>query len=292
MVTPKNNGICTWAHPLAARLLSPRTHFWPCDITGHGPSPSFDSAVCIPLFFVPYFISSFLLPSCLSHPSDLLCVLDLASAAWRLVTTQPEPNMSESSRSASPSSVDNGPEAHVFRELLHHDYFPRHLSARAYVQFHVAEARRDPWIKPTDAKWKSVHDRFVRLLNSKKKTIREILMKNFTYHEAALFLPSDRPEIKELQDRHTARYNELRQGRFKDIVPSVSTKLTMLYFGVSVEPMQSPLDELAMAIDEREPDGPQIAVAPPLHFLTAHKHRNWGDDAKRSKSINVPPHRE
>lgn len=166
------------------------------------------------------------------------------------------------------------------------------IPAPVYVKFHVAEARRDPWIKPTDAKWRSVYDKFVQLLKSKDKTIRDILVENFTQHEACLFIPSDRPEIKELQDRHTARYNVLRQGRFKDIVPSLSIKLTMLYFGVPVEPMQSPLDELAMAIDKREPDGPQIAVAPPLHFLTAHKHRNWGDDARRSKSINVPPHHE
>ncbi|KAH8655965.1 hypothetical protein BGZ61DRAFT_541145 [Ilyonectria robusta] len=196
--------------------------------------------------------------------------------------------MSEPPQST-PSSPIGELEAQFNRECLPYGYFPRDTSARAYVQFHVAEARRDPWIKPTDAKWRSVHDKFVRLLNSKNKTIRDILMKNFTYHEAALFMPSDRPEIKELQDRHTARYNLLRQGRFKDIVPSLSVKLTMLYFGVSVEPMQSPLDEAAMAIDEREPDGPQIAVAPPLHFLTAHKHRNWGDDAKRMREDPIQP---
>ncbi|KAH7166332.1 hypothetical protein EDB81DRAFT_853019 [Dactylonectria macrodidyma] len=158
-----------------------------------------------------------------------------------------------------------------------------------YVTPEVAAERLNPAIKPTDAKWREVHEKFTLLLNDKDKTIQQILKENFTRHEARLFVPSDRPEVKELQDSHAERYKVVREGRFKNVEPTLSVKMTMLYFGVPVEPMDSPLDEIAAFLDPREPEGPMFEIAPPLHFLTAHKHRNWGDDALRAREDRIQP---
>ncbi|KAH7140125.1 hypothetical protein B0J13DRAFT_637460 [Dactylonectria estremocensis] len=158
-----------------------------------------------------------------------------------------------------------------------------------YVMPEIAAKRMNPAIKPTDPRWREVHDKFALLLEDKNKTIQQILAENFTRHETRLFVPSDRPEIKELHNWHAARYKVLREGRFKAVEPTLSVKLTMLYFGVPVEPMDSPLDEMAAFLDSREPVGPVFEVAPPLHFLTAHKHRNWGDDALRAREDRIMP---
>ncbi|KAF7553927.1 hypothetical protein G7Z17_g3293 [Cylindrodendrum hubeiense] len=158
-----------------------------------------------------------------------------------------------------------------------------------YVPKFVAEERIDYEVNPTDKKWRAAHDMFVQLLNSKEKTIQQILKENFTYYEAQRLFPSNLPYMKNFQEEEAKQYHKLFQGPFKDVEPNLSTKLTMLYFGLSIEAMDCPLEELAASLEKREPEGPHFEVAPPLHFLTAHKHRNWGDDSLRVREDPIQP---
>jgi hypothetical protein len=160
---------------------------------------------------------------------------------------------------------------------------PSDPSPDAYVSPDEAAKRINPSIDPKSPAWKTQHRRFNKLLHSLDHTLQQILLKNFTWHEARMFVPADRHDLNALQQRNTQRYNALLAGRFKDVGKSLATKMTMLYFGLPVEPMVMPLDELVREIETREPEGQRWTVDPPLHFLTAHSHRNWGKDALMGK---------
>lgn len=150
-----------------------------------------------------------------------------------------------------------------------------------YVSEEQAEARVNLAIQPHDTEWKERIKHFEDLLASSHMTIQDIISATFTYYESQLLIPGDRPSIKEVHTSNSARYHTLLQGRFSDIQPSLALKMTMLYFGLPIEPMTMPLDNLLKGFDRREPEGPRYDVDPPLHFLTAHNGRNWGKDYLR-----------
>lgn len=162
----------------------------------------------------------------------------------------------------------------VMAELL-----PPEPSPEEYISEATASLRINPAIDPNSTPWKTQHRLFHLLLHSLDHNIQQILLANFTQHEARMFVPSDRHDLHALQQRNTDRYNALLQGRFKDVEQSLATKITMMYFGLPVEPMAMPLDDLVREIETREPEGQRWEVDPPLHFLTAHEHRNWGKDS-------------
>ncbi|KPM44577.1 hypothetical protein AK830_g1889 [Neonectria ditissima] len=153
--------------------------------------------------------------------------------------------------------------------------------------------RHNLLIKPSDADWKQVHDNFTWLLGpSSTKTINEIMKDTFTRHEARMFVRSNRPDIKSIQDSNASRFRNLLHGRFSGVNGSLVTKFTMMYFGLPVEPMTSLLDELAEQVGQKPSEGPFYEIAPPLHFLTANNHRNMGDDALRGKGGGASPEPE
>ncbi|KAM5350626.1 hypothetical protein ACJ41O_007131 [Fusarium nematophilum] len=158
-----------------------------------------------------------------------------------------------------------------------------------YVNPEDAAKRLNPTISPQDQKWKSIHHKFTQLVNNSSTSIRNILSENFTRHEARMLDPSDRPDIKKLQNDNTERYNALLAGRFKGVDRGMASKLTMMYFGLPVEPIISPLDELAMMLGHDNPEPARYNVEPPLRFLSAHNARNWGKDSLRGKEApNYP----
>lgn len=159
------------------------------------------------------------------------------------------------------------------------DVLTSNPSSDQYVSQQVASMRFNPAIGPNDTAWKKQYQRFRGLLALPKKTIQQILMENFTQHEARMFVQADRDDLKAIERRNTDRYYRLLEGRFSTVKKNLATKMTMMYFGLPVEPMISPLDALHMEIEPREPEGQLYDVVPPLHFLTAHEHRNWGKDA-------------
>ncbi|KAH6609073.1 hypothetical protein Trco_002419 [Trichoderma cornu-damae] len=142
-----------------------------------------------------------------------------------------------------------------------------------------AQERIDIAVSPKDRKWIETHQAFHKLLADTEMTIGQILSANFTQHETHLFILSQSAVLRTIQEDNTRRFYSLLQGRFQGVTPDIPSKLTMLYFGLPIEPMDFPLAAMNSAIEIRKPEPPRYAADPPLHFLTAHKERNWGDEA-------------
>lgn len=142
-----------------------------------------------------------------------------------------------------------------------------------------AQKRIDIAVLPSDKKWIETHQAFQELLSNTDMTIGQILSANFTQHEAHLFVLSRSKILKAIQEDNTRRFRTLLQDRFQEITSDTPTKLTMLYFGLPIEPVDFSLADMTFNTEIREPEPPRYAVDPPLHFLTAFKERNWGDEA-------------
>ncbi|KAF4337425.1 hypothetical protein FBEOM_8702 [Fusarium beomiforme] len=155
----------------------------------------------------------------------------------------------------------------------------RDESSRNYVSSDIATKRLDLLIGPTDVDWFHRHRFFSDKLKS-DTPIDDIVQESFTYHESRMLMPSDRADIKELQAANTKRYQALLDNRFKEVEDSLATKLTMMYFGLPIAPIEDILKELAMALGPEE-EVPLYNIKPPLHFLTAHDRRNWGKDSRK-----------
>ncbi|KAJ6786808.1 hypothetical protein PWT90_03859 [Aphanocladium album] len=127
------------------------------------------------------------------------------------------------------------------------------------------QRRLDPAIDPSDVEWEKVHAMFDFLVRRSDRTLGDILLDNFTVHEIRQFFTQGRPDIKILQQRNTERYHSLLAGRFKGVVSDVPTKLSMMYFGLPVEPVREVLEgseSKALAAMEAE-----VARMKPLAFL-------------------------
>ncbi|RFN46264.1 hypothetical protein FIE12Z_9499 [Fusarium flagelliforme] len=150
--------------------------------------------------------------------------------------------------------------------------------------------RMDLLVGPQDKKWKLRHRYFSHLLG-KDIPIKSIIRENFTHHQYRLLAPAERADVKEIQADNTKRYKALLASRFKGVEDSLATKLTMMYFGLPAAPIDNPLEDIARMLGHDEEEVPRYNVKPPLHFLTAHDHRNWGKDslkAKEAMSYSLP----
>ncbi|KAM0262125.1 hypothetical protein ACHAQJ_001867 [Trichoderma viride] len=154
-----------------------------------------------------------------------------------------------------------------------------------------AQERIDLAVSLSDRKWIDAHQMFQRLLTDTDMTIGQILSSNFTQHEAHLFILSQSKILKAIQEDNTRRFHVILQGRFRGATPDMTTKLTMLYLGLPIEPIDFSLADLTYKMEIRKPEPPRYAVNPPLHFLTAHKERNWGNEiliGEEDQSYPVP----
>lgn len=142
--------------------------------------------------------------------------------------------------------------------------------------------RMDLLVGPKDKKWKLRHRYFTHLLE-KDIPIKTIIRENFTHHQYRLLAPAERADVKEIQANNTTRYKALLARRFKGVEDSLATRLTMMWFGLPAAPMDNPLEEIAKLLGHDEEEVPRYNVKPPLHFLTAHDHRNWGKDSLKGK---------
>lgn len=145
--------------------------------------------------------------------------------------------------------------------------------------------RVDLLIDPRSKRWAAVHNYFTTVLK-KDIPVKSIIRKSFTHHQYRMLAPAERADVRELQATNTKRYNALLSGRFKGVENSLATKLTMMYFGLPAAPIDNVLEEIAMARGLEAEEVPRYNVRPPLHFLTAHDHRNWGKDILKGKSIH------
>lgn len=142
-----------------------------------------------------------------------------------------------------------------------------------------AQERIDLTVLSGDEKWKDTYRTFEDLFADVDTSIDQILTSKFTQHEIHLFMLSASETLKAIQDDNTARFDTLLQTRFQDIASDIVTRLTMLYFGLPIEPIDFSLTDMTYKMEIREPDSPRDIGDPPLHFLAAHKERNWGDES-------------
>ena len=151
------------------------------------------------------------------------------------------------------------------------------------------EGQWDPLVGPQDDKFKAKKREFDEMLRDPNMVLSKILDGNFSPHERLIFTPANHPRsLVKVQKDNTARYRKLLEGRFASESSSISLKLTMLWFGLPVEPMLKDVvglqNEDTDSNWEDDEDVELIEVRPPLHFLTAHEQRNWGMDNLRGKS--------
>jgi len=159
-------------------------------------------------------------------------------------------------------------------------------SSLDYVPSDIAATRLDLLIGPNDPQWVKKHKFFSKRLKS-DTPIKDIIREDFTYYESRMLMPSDRADVKELQTANTKRYEALLNDRFKGVEDSLETKLTMMYFGLPIAPMEDILKELSLAVGMEE-EVPLYNIKPPMHFLTAHDRRNWGKDSLKGKLTTIP----
>ncbi|KAK2678990.1 hypothetical protein RAB80_004171 [Fusarium oxysporum f. sp. vasinfectum] len=160
-------------------------------------------------------------------------------------------------------------------------------SSLDYVPSDIAATRLDLLIGPNDSQWVKKHKFFSKRLKS-DTPIKDIIREDFTYYESRMLMPSDRADVKELQTANTKRYEALLNDRFKGVEDSLETKLTMMYFGLPIAPMEDILKELSLAVGMEE-EVPLYNIKPPMHFLTAHDRRNWGKDSLKAKEAFSRP---
>ncbi|RGP81649.1 transaldolase [Fusarium longipes] len=148
--------------------------------------------------------------------------------------------------------------------------------------------RIDLLIDPKSKQWAGVHKFFTMALES-EKPIKDVIRQSFTHHQYRMLAPAERADVKEMQAANTRRYNALLAGRYKGVEDSLATKLTMMYFGLPVAPIDNVLEEIAMMMGLDENEVPRYNFKPPLHFLTAHDRRNWGNDTQRPNTATNHP---
>ncbi|KAK5993018.1 hypothetical protein PT974_06444 [Cladobotryum mycophilum] len=158
-----------------------------------------------------------------------------------------------------------------------------------FTEKHLEE-RINPTISPEDEEWTQMYDKFEKLLGPKSnQTLGQVLAAHFTEHEVRLFSHTDCSELKAIQDENTRRYQNLLNSRFRGVESDMITKLTMMYFGLPVEPTELDLRSAINSNDTREPEAPRFDVQPPLNFLTAHRERTWGNENLRGREEFVGP---
>ncbi|EHK19323.1 uncharacterized protein TRIVIDRAFT_10162 [Trichoderma virens Gv29-8] len=152
-----------------------------------------------------------------------------------------------------------------------------------------AQKRKDLTVSPKDKKWNDTLQEFRKLLADTDMTIGQILSDKFTTHEARLFTLSQSVILRRIQKDYTLRFRGLLRERFRGITTDIPTKLTMLYFGLPIEPIDVSLARMNYKMESRRPEPPRYVVDLPLHFLTAHKERNWGNETLIGKEDPTYP---
>jgi hypothetical protein len=198
-----------------------------------------------------------------------------------------------------PDDNTNAIDNHVTPQVPRMEVKDRIDEAFAMLREGEAEAAlRDPKrkfdfqldITPDDEKWQSWFETFQTQLQ--QGTVLEVLGKYF--EEAHLLLIQPAPTdgvIFQLQKNNAAEYRRALAGRFNSQSDNLITKLTMLNFGLPVEPMT--LNNILRAgHDENDPeDAPEevprvqriMYAEKPLEFLDKYHGRNHASPMLRSK---------
>lgn len=154
-----------------------------------------------------------------------------------------------------------------------------------------------PNIKPEDALWESQYAYFQQEIAT--KSIQDIMDQNFMLWQQNLFMP---PLVSgarlELQDIKTTQYKEaFATGNFSNgtVNDNFMTKMTMMYFGLPIEPFT--MHNIMHPEDEgtHPPDPPPLPAhvqrimyaEAPLEFLDGYNSRSYGYPSLRSKFLSL-----
>jgi hypothetical protein len=151
-------------------------------------------------------------------------------------------------------------------------------------------------IKPDDLEWKRYHSLFQKELT--ERNVREVLDRHFEEGQKLVVLPPPmKGFILDIQNENTIEYKKLLKGQLKGAKSNLITKLTMLHFGLPVEPL-SLSNILSAGKDEDDPDdAPEdlpgiqriMFAEKPLEFLDSYHERSYGFPILRSMwSSGVP----
>ena len=145
--------------------------------------------------------------------------------------------------------------------------------------------------------WIRVRERFKILLIDKKKTPMEIFKENFKEAQILFLMPPPTDGvILDIQNEHTKEYKALLSSdRFRGVADNLATKLTMLHFGLPIEPLTlenvnncSNVDDKGNAADK--PDPPDTPEGPPRvqRIMWAEKPLEFLDKYDDGRSYGYP----
>ncbi|KAF8853593.1 hypothetical protein BDZ45DRAFT_806524 [Acephala macrosclerotiorum] len=138
---------------------------------------------------------------------------------------------------------------------------------------------------PSHPEWKKWHKRFKDELT--KGSVLAVLEKNFTDNQRSLIEPplyAGTGATLEIQKENKDAYDEALKGTFKGQKDNLTTKLTMLHFGLPVGPLtlnnvlNADKDEFDLPDDDPEPPRVQriMFAEKPLEFLDKYYERGYG----------------
>jgi hypothetical protein len=157
-------------------------------------------------------------------------------------------------------------------------------------------------IRQQDEDWIKKRKFFVDELKVPHKTIMNILDETFTNTQQLYLIPpwDEGGTILKIQREHTKKYKEALgpTGTFRGVPDNLATKLTMLFFGLPIEPLTE--NNITMSGEEgditcepdKEPDPPMVQrimyAEKPLEFLDSYSEgRSHGYPMLRSESKTI-----
>jgi hypothetical protein len=172
------------------------------------------------------------------------------------------------------------------------------------AEFKAATPNFNLNINQHDKAWMDKREEFINLLNDENKTPMDIFAEQFPEADILYLLPlEDDGIILTIQKEHTQEYKDALSatGRFRGVPDNLATKLTMLHFGLPIEPVTfenvkncGKVDKDGKYIDKSdEPDPPEPApriqrviwAEKPLEFLDKYDDgRSYGYPKLRSES--------
>lgn len=148
-------------------------------------------------------------------------------------------------------------------------------------------------IRPQDEDWINTREFFVKELKAPTKTPMEIFEKDFTKVQILYLMPraSDAGMILKVQQEQTKKYKEALgpTGRFRGIPDNLATKLTMLHFGLPIEP--ATLYNITISSEDGDrtcpPDDP-LEPPPVQRIMYAEKPLQFLDKYSEGRSHGYP----
>ncbi len=164
--------------------------------------------------------------------------------------------------------------------------------AEEEMQLQKRNGNFKPDITPFDPKWVEKYSYFREKLRN--KTTGDVLDEDFDEAQRLLLEPPLRNKtIFDLQTDQAEEYKQNLAGPFKDVNDNIITKLTMVWFGLPVEPITYN-NVIRAHLDQSDPEDSPLElpgtqrvkyVEKSLEFLNTYWERSYGFQRLHSKSL-------